>query len=576
MQSVQAYRIAEIHDLRSDDKVDKLVDQRIMIIIVRRMISFLPVQIHNRIRVCSENVNIVIADQLMDLYVCTVLRADGNGTVQHELHVGCARRLLRSKRDLLRNIRCRNDVRRLGHVVVFDHDDLQVRADLRIVHREFLQTQDQMDDILRDHIGRRRLRAEHHRDRPFRQMALFDLHILVDRVECVHLLSLVLMQTLYLYIKNRIQVERQVLCLIEILDCLLFIVMTDFADLLQNFFVIPVLKKFFQLHGILAVSGPDQLIKIRSHLRVRRDEPAAEGDAVCLVIEFLRIERIEVMKLGIFQDIRMKLRHTVDGMAVMNIHGSHVNQIVLINNIRRLVVDFFLHPSVQLFNDRKQMRNGLLEVIDRPLLKRLGKNRMIRVGAGLRYDSDRLIHLDAAHLQLTDQLRNDHGRVRIIDLNRHIFVKSVQIHASLVRFADDQLCRIAYHEILLIDTKHLTCAVAVIRIEEQGQISRDIILVKINAVFLYHIIVHRIQIEQVQTVALAVQVARNVNVIHGGMKGETSEGHFKGNRTSLKPALSSDPRVDDFMLLVVHEFLAEQTVMIIQSHAVAIQTERCD
>ena len=40
------------------------------------------------------------------------------------------------------------------------------------------------------------------------------------------------------------------------------------------------------------------------------------------------------------------------------------------------------------------------------------------------------------------------------------------------------LCRIAYHEILLVDTKHSSFFIAVIRIEEQSQVFGNIGLIK--------------------------------------------------------------------------------------------------
>ena len=48
-------------------------------------------------------------------------------------------------------------------------------------------------------------------------------------------------------------------------------------------------------------------------------EPAAEGDAVCLVVEFLRIDLIEVVQLIVFQDLRMEAGYAVDAEAVMDI-----------------------------------------------------------------------------------------------------------------------------------------------------------------------------------------------------------------------------------------------------------------
>ena len=46
------------------------------------------------------------------------------------------------------------------------------------------------------------------------------------------------------------------------------------------------------------------------------EEPPAEGDAVCLVVEFFRINLIKVMQFIFLQDIRVKGSHAVDAEAV--------------------------------------------------------------------------------------------------------------------------------------------------------------------------------------------------------------------------------------------------------------------
>ena len=53
-------------------------------------------------------------------------------------------------------------------------------------------------------------------------------------------------------------------------------------------------------------------------------KPAAEGDAVCLVVEFLRIDLVEVVQLIVFQDLCMKTGNAVDAETVMDIDMSHV------------------------------------------------------------------------------------------------------------------------------------------------------------------------------------------------------------------------------------------------------------
>ena len=74
-----------------------------------------------------------------------------------------------------------------------------------------------MDNILGYRIGRSRLCAEDHGNRTLRQIALLDLQILINSVKRVHLLALVLMETLHLNIVDRVLVDLDSLCVLQIL-----------------------------------------------------------------------------------------------------------------------------------------------------------------------------------------------------------------------------------------------------------------------------------------------------------------------------------------------------------------------
>ena len=71
-----------------------------------------------------------------------------------------------------------------------------------------------MNDIFCDHISRSCFRTEDHCDRSCRFLAFFDLEIFIDHIECIHLLTFVLMQSLDLNIENRIFIDIDVLCLL--------------------------------------------------------------------------------------------------------------------------------------------------------------------------------------------------------------------------------------------------------------------------------------------------------------------------------------------------------------------------
>ena len=433
-----------------------------------------------------------------------------------------------------------------------------------------------MNDVLCDGIRRSCLSAEDHCDRPLREIALLDLKIFIDRVQRIHLLTLILMQTLYLYIKDRVHIQNEVLCLIQILRCFFLVVMTDSADLIEHLLIIMIFHQLLQLHSILPESGADQGLDIGRELRVGGNEPAAEGNTVCLVVKFLRIKLIEILQLGFLEYLRVKRSDTVDRMPVMDIHRCHMNQIVLVNDVGCLIL--YLRPDslVQLTDDRKKMRHRFFQIIDWPFFESLRKDCVIGVSAGLCDNLDCLIHGQTARGQKTDQLRNHHRRVGIVDLHSNILVQLMKINSSFVRFLQNQLCSIAYHKILLIHTQDSSVPVAVVRIQEQGEIPLDISLVKIDAVRLNHAVIDRIEIKQMKPVAFSRLVSRNINVIHCGFQSKSAERHLKGFRAALQPAVLANPRIDDLMLLVVQKFLTEQPVMIVQTHSVSAQIQRSD
>ena len=171
----------------------------------------------------AEHKNIVVSHQLVDLHICTVLGSQGDRTVEHELHIAGAAGFLRCQGDLLGNVTCRDQLFRLCHVVVLNHNDLQIRTDLRILVHDLLQTEDQVNDVLRDHVSRSCFCPEDYCNRGRGLLPCLDLQILVDHIKRVHLLPLVLMETLDLDIKDRVGIQFYPLGVLQVLTEHLFI-----------------------------------------------------------------------------------------------------------------------------------------------------------------------------------------------------------------------------------------------------------------------------------------------------------------------------------------------------------------
>ena len=96
----------------------------------------------------------------MDFHIGPVVRSQGNGAVEHELHVACAAGFLGGKGNLFGYIAGRYQLLSQGHVVVIDHDYLQPWFYIRVIVNDLFQAEDHVDDILCNHISRRCLGPE--------------------------------------------------------------------------------------------------------------------------------------------------------------------------------------------------------------------------------------------------------------------------------------------------------------------------------------------------------------------------------------------------------------------------------
>ena len=179
----------------------------------------------------------------------------------------------------------------------------------------------------------------------------------------------------------------------------------------------------------------------------------------------------------------------------MNIDMGHVNAVIFIDNLYLRVFVFFTHSLVQFFNIRNQLGNNLLQICQRPFFQSLSQNGMICVCTGFSDHFDGLIHGKSFLLyQNSDQFRNYHGWMGIIDLDHCVVIHFAQIKFVFLHFPQDQLCGVTYHKVLLIDTKQIAGFIRIIRIQEQGQVLFDCFFIKINSLF-HQTLINRLQIK---------------------------------------------------------------------------------
>ena len=217
------------------------------------------------------------------------------------------------------------------------------------------------------------------------------------------------MESLNLDIEDGYRIYINALLLLKVCSKGLLLVILDCLHPGKESSITLVLKKLLKLERILLVSASDCLCDKAVKLLVTAHKPSSEGNTVCLIVELLRINLIEVVKLCILQNLCMDCSNTIDGISVMNIHMSHMYSVILINDIYALIIKLSSYSLIKLLDNRNEMRYYLLEVFDRPLLKSFCKNCMVGISTGLRYYINSLIHSECLVINKdSDKLGNNH------------------------------------------------------------------------------------------------------------------------------------------------------------------------
>ena len=160
------------------------------------------------------------------------------------------------------------------------------------------------------------------------------------------------------------------------------------------------------------------------------------------------------MKLGVLQDLGVEGGYAVDGEAKVDVHVSHVDGVVLVDDGDARVIVLGFRDLIELDDNVGDGRGDLLQAGERPLLERLGKNRVVSVGDHGSYDGHGLVKLDAMlGGEQANELGDDHGGVRVVDLDNGVVGQIVQVAAALDGLVDQELGGVAYHEVFLVDAK---------------------------------------------------------------------------------------------------------------------------
>ena len=187
-----------VHELDQD-----LADFRVIVENIIRVITAVMLIVDDFIGGQTEDERVLLADFLYDLNVRAVHGSDRRSAIQHELHISGTGRFLGCCRDLLGYIRCRENDLAVGDLVILNEDDLQLVMKGRIIVDGLRDRVNQLDDQLRDLIACRCFCTENKCSRiELHSRILEQLIPEVHDVQDIQELSLVLMQTLDLYVED--------------------------------------------------------------------------------------------------------------------------------------------------------------------------------------------------------------------------------------------------------------------------------------------------------------------------------------------------------------------------------------
>ena len=437
----------------------------------------------------AEDEDILLSDLLADLHIGTVQGADGQRAVERELHVPGSGGLLAGRGDLLGEVGGRHDPLGERDAVVRQEDHLEPVVDPGVGVDPGGNGIDGLDDVLGQVVAGRGLGGEDEdagRDVGLR--VLEEAAVEGQDMEQVEMLALVLVEALDLDVKEGGRVH------------------VDPAFALDDAREVDLVR---MLHGHeplleLRISGirfqPAQLSEITfptpadlgadecAQARIAGKKPAARSDAVGLVVEFSGIKRVELGEEIPFEQLGVKSRDSVDGMASDNREVCHADHLMvpLLNegemaDLLHVTGPHPLHLHQEVFvdleNDLKMARQDLVEETDAPFLERLGHQGVVRVGEGPRHDPPGLVPGHSV-LVVQDSLEFDHGdrRVGVVELDGDLLGERLPAGVVLAEAADDVLERAGHEEILLDEAEFLSALVLVIGVENLGNGLAEVLL----------------------------------------------------------------------------------------------------
>ena len=288
------------------------------------------------------------------------------------------------------------------------------------------------------------------------------------------------MDPLYLYVEYRIRIDFYLHAVCNILCKSLFVLSLDSHELFEERAVLCVFFEFLDLFKICLPVGSYALVDKTRQTRIGLHHESAVAYSVCLVVEFVRLQLIELAEYSLCKDITVQSRYSVYRMASDNGQIGHLYLIIpkrrCLAAQRMPVISFkrkaLLPALVYLIYYHVDPRQELLEVRDRPLLKSLRQNSVVRERSRCPYYLPCVFPLESFLIdEHSHEFRDAHGRMCIVYVDLYPVSELIPLLCSITGFVlpDYHADSCGNEEVLLSETELLADTVCIIRIKDTGK-----------------------------------------------------------------------------------------------------------
>ncbi len=295
----------------------------------------------------------------------------------------------------------------------------------------------------------------------------------------VQQLTLVLVQTLDLYVKDRAGINFDSVVLKDVVGKTDLILVLDVEEFLPGLLVIRIDSEFFHAGQVGDPLVADVIGNPVCQQRVAVQQETSLGNTVGLVVELLGEHLVEVLQLAVLEDLGVQARNAVDGITGHDCHIGHADHTVIDDahaadlvvdidtGVVISLVDLGLKAAVDLLDNAVNTGKELGEEVDGPFLECFRHDGVVGVGCALGGHFPRLVpgQFVLVHEQ-THQFRNSQGRMRVVHLEDDLLVELFDIVMGLQILLDHGLQGSRDEEVLLFETEFLTLIILIIGIED--------------------------------------------------------------------------------------------------------------